>query len=177
MMEIIPLKPNDRNYIGNAALLVGNEWGDDAANCFADSIVDLLCGDGQVDDFGTAYGCILDRSKLIGVGTISASDISYDIWGMSWIVVDREYRKQGIATEIVSALEKYAAKTKRRPDQVANIVQLTTSVPSFYERIGYQSVMNWRNGHMHLMTKVLEDKLSGHLAEKENDSPQSLSKA
>jgi len=91
----------------------------------------------SANDFGEQYrhskdsgaavlGCIRD-TRIIGTGFVSESEISFGIWGLSWLVVDPKFRRQGIARAIVRARELHAANASREGHDT--VMQVATPVP------------------------------------------------
>jgi predicted GNAT family N-acyltransferase len=94
-----------------------------------------------------------ENSRIIAAGAISQQSFSLDMWGMSWVAVDSEYRNKGIGQKIVEACLYEIAGRIDKPSSVI----LTTSQKQelFYQNAGFQGTARDHNGRL-VMTRTVQ---------------------
>ena len=147
----------DDRLLPEATTLIGKEWPDYAAD-FPNEVKAAKNGfDPGEAEFFVGVG----DGKVIGVGGIAISLMSYAVWNITWLLTDPDYRGYGIGRMLVGKMEDYAKSHKdiREPELA---VCLTTSVKGFYEKLGYRSVVDFdgRNDkRRYLMWKTFGDEV------------------
>jgi len=132
--------------IGPTAEIIRQQWGHEASLRYVDEALA-----GILSKRWTVFAAL--GPCEVGVGALVKLDIDYDLWSITWLVVHQDYRRRGIGRRLVCQLELQAvADSKLYPGNCA-VMELTTTVPEFYEVRGYRRVAEVGRGF--LMVKNL----------------------
>jgi predicted N-acetyltransferase YhbS len=131
-MSIRPLQKRD---IPSLSEMIKKEW-DDSTSDFKREVNESF----YMENRKFFVYCINKQVK--GLVGISISEISYELWGITWLLVDESDRFIGIGSELVGFAEIFAAKNSFL--KICQI-QLTTSIPKFYKKLGYKKIEKWKD--------------------------------
>lgn len=137
----------DATDLQEAADLVSAEWGAEYRRLFTVEMGHLL---------GTPYTVLLGaktaQGDVCGIAVINKSEMDFEYWAITWVVVAPRMRGQGLGKRLVEAAEAYVLHHKNDYpiSRSRAIIQLTTTKPGFYEALGYKSVFD------ELMVKILD---------------------
>lgn len=90
------------------------------------------------------------NGKIVGFAGYIQSWIDYHIYQIFWVNVLPKYQKKGIGTALVRKIIQII-KIKHGEDK-AYLILLTTSLPKFYERLGFETLLKLkRNNHLMIL--------------------------
>lgn len=138
------------NEINEASRLIQKQWGTTYSMFFVEEASKLM-----KESSSAVYGKFSSTGSLEGVGMVTKDQIDYSLWGITWLVVCEELRGRGIGSELLLTLEGFAAVGQCSYPTKDCLVLLTTTIPDFYTKRGYQIIREWRDTT--LMIKDLTD--------------------
>lgn len=130
-MSIRELKKGD---IPTLSKMVMKEWGRESLLDFKREVNESF----NMEHRRFYVNCI--DSRIRGLVGLSISEISYELWGITWLLVSQNDRDFGIGSGLVRFAEEITKKNSFL--KICNL-QLTTSIPRFYEKLGYRSIGKW----------------------------------
>jgi len=90
--------------------------------------------------------------KIIGASAISEAIFTIDTWGISWVAVDSDFRKQGIGRDLINHCLKEIG--KRNPPNVTALLSSYDDVSPFYKKLGFKGSTVDHNGDPFLAISV-----------------------
>ena len=98
-----------------------------------------------------------EDGEILGFGGYMQSWMDYHVYEVAWVNVKPKYQQKGLGTTLVKALIQEITK-QRGEDKEALEIILTTTSPKFYERLGFETLITFKNNKSHLMALHLENK-------------------
>lgn len=149
-MIIRPVAKNE--FYPNAYELVCSEWGNSYAAHFLEEVRSLVDLRAHV-----LFGVFSETKDLLAIGLITKEQIDYALWGITWLVVKKEHRKQGIGKTLLERMEDFAAVSQADYPTDDCLILLTTATPDYYRRFKYEVIKQWNQST--LMIKDISDKV------------------
>jgi len=137
-MSRILHSPNDLIRVYN---LIKEEWGENYANEFFKEF--KTC-----DNINKTILIALIDNSIVGSATIVKSEIDFDLWGITWVIVDKAHRGKGIGKKLINDCEHLIRQLAFCRSQKSIYVELTTNKPTFYEKLGYKQITEIGKGQM-----------------------------
>ena len=131
MFEIV--KINHPTYLKNLALREINEM-------FSLSLIK------------PTYLVLEDKKEILGFGGFTPSWADNMIYNLFWINVHPNFKKKGAGKKIVESLIKEIKEIKK---PLAKMILISTKIPTFYERFGFEKITQKYDGDYILMGKVI----------------------
>ncbi len=131
MLEIV--KINNPTYLKNLALKEINEM-------FSLSLIK------------PTYLVLEDKKEILGFGGFAPSWADNMIYNLFWINVHPNFKNKGAGKRIVESLIKEIKEIKK---PLVKMILISTKIPSFYERFGFEKITQKYDGDYILMGKVL----------------------
>lgn len=129
--------------IAKAAEIVSNEWGANYSKLFMEE----SAVNGTITGSAT-YGLVSKTGDIVATGTIVKSCIDYALWGITWVVVDKELRGQGLGSDLTKTLIEHAVANKKLFPSEHAVIELTTQTPDYYTRFGFKVVTQWGTSNL-----------------------------
>lgn len=119
------------------SLCVGAVWGHEYSIRFVAEIVPHV----KQGDWTLAIAKVDDL--IVGCGVLCSPTFDFDVWSLTWMSVAPELQRRGIGGQLLQLLEGHATIDRKNFPSKRVVVQLTTTVPGFYERYGYHRIAKW----------------------------------
>lgn len=96
-----------------------------------------------------------DKDKIIASISITKAAFSLTTWGIGWVAVHPDYRKRGLATNMIdNALKKIA----QRISSTSHVILSTyPRLTPLYEKIGFKGTTNEVNDSVYLLMSIEPD--------------------
>lgn len=100
------------------------------------------------------YLVIEDNKEIVAFGGFIRSWIDDMIFNIFWVNTNNLHRNKGFGTKLIEGLINEIKNLKEKPK--ARMIVLSTKIPSFYKKFGFNKIMNDYDKSYVLMAKNLK---------------------
>lgn len=134
------IKLLDESWLLDGVHLISNEWGREYSAYFLNEMTHLL-----KTPYAVLLGAVNQENELCGITVINKAEMDFAYWSITWVLVSPECRSLGLGKRLVQAAETHAVSDRVNYPVGSSkrlVIQLTTSSPAFYEKLGYRRIFD-----------------------------------
>lgn len=146
---MITIKPLQYNQIDDAAHIIQTvfgQHGDKAKQEFER----LFKG----EDHPTYVFLAYKNNQVVGIAACLETFFSFNVYGICWIAVLEEHRRQGICKKLFMHIEKFIA-DELLDGKKGTVILSADSYANYYERLGYKKLPEPIHDQSFLMQKII----------------------